>query len=655
MTYYKDPNVEKLYDIANKSNVKREQKKQELLNEFDEVLTNVVKDINVPSRRTFTFNEKSHLLNVALSKGNLWVSDFILEKYKEKIDFDCIEKLVSFLILYSRTGNAEIFKHFFNDKRLEDINKLIEYNTKHNFSYDIIFMDSDKNEGRIKNHQDFLQHLTASSILNADRSIHDYLEQKNLLDHGKVSRGWQYTTSLWFIESNHELINKYPDLSARLQKIDSPHLLSLKNLINKKVYTNSQVGNFIARCDDLDYRDNKHKEVIKLLSLIEKTFRNNKEAITPSLKNFLSSHGIYKTNANFEDFDTIKKLSDDYLSIDDLVSIYLTKISNNYLFKEMPGSMFDSSKDNEHKLTLCDDYNIHWDAFNLLIQDRDSLEVADVLRKNVVPLLKEANSRDSWNIRYERYMNHLLELNSHLSLNKDFDISFGKIYQNLIRTQRNRTGEDQEVVDYEILQLLKKAKNSMYEEQHNSFLENASFLDKPGFDEKNAAQTIRQHFSRHSPWIRFYNFPEIQKVVLESMDNHDSIIKELMYMKHATLYSWMIHKKDDMENLDQHQVKSNTETDYLSKYKKEQEMYSFSVQYFDNLIDIFMSSQDLKLSTSKESIFLAEKELCDVVSDLDREKLSNKKYLTLYKIITERYHLNNDSDELNIAKPKKRL
>lgn len=655
MAYYKDPNVEKLYDIANKSNVKREQKKQELLNEFDEVLTNVVKDINIPSRRTFTFNDKSHLLNVALSKGNLWVSDFILEKYKEQINFDRIEKLVSFLILYSRTGNAEIFKHFFNDKRLEDLNKFIEHNSKHTFTYDLIFMDTDKNEGRIKNHQDFLQHLTASSILNADRSIYDYLEQKKLLDHHKVAKSWQYTTSLWFIESNHEIINKNQDLRARIQKIDEHHLLSLKNLINQSVYTSNQVGSFIARCDDLDYRDSKHKEIIKLITLIEKTFRNDKEVIIPSLKDFLNSHSIYKTNSNFEDFDKIKKLSDDYLSIDDLISIYLTKINNNYQFKNITEVMFDSSKTDERTLTLCEDYNVHWDAFNLLIQDRDSIDVADALRKNVVPLIKEANSRDSWNIRHERYMNHLLESNIHLSLNKDFDISFGKIYQGLIRTQRNRTGENQEVVDYDILQLLKKAKNSMYEEQHESFLENVSFLDVRGFDENNAEKTINQYFYRHSPWIRFYKFPEVQKAVLESMDSHDSIIKELMYMKHSILYSWMVNKKGDIEDLNQYQIKSNTETDLLSQYEKEQKMYSFSVQHFDNLIDLFMSSQNLKLSTSKESILLAEKELYDIVSDIDKEKLSNKKYLNLYKIITERYHLNNDSDELNIAKPKKRL
>lgn len=655
MAYYKDPNVEKLYDIANKSNVKRGQKKQELLNEFDEVLTNVVKDINVPSRRTFTFNDKSHLLNVALSKGNLWVSNFILDKYKEKIDFDSIEKLVSFLILYSRTGNAKIFKHFFNDERLKDINKFIEYNSKHTFTYDIIFMDADKNEGRIKNHQDFLQHLTASSILNSDRSIYDYLEQKKILDHSKVANSWQYTTSLWFIESNHELINKNPDLRASIQKIDDHHLLSLKNLLNQKVYTSNQVGSFIARCDDLDYRDSKHKEIIKFITHIEKTFRNDKEVIKPSLKDFLHSHSIYKTNANFESFDKIKKLSDDYLSINEIIDIYLTRINNNYQFRNIAEVMFDSSKTNEKTLTLCDEYNVHWDAFNLLIQNRDSIEVADELRKNVVPLLKDANSRDSWNIRYERYINHLLESNSHLSLNKDFDISFGKIYQSLIRTQRNRTGENQEVVDYEILQLLKKAKNHMYEEQHNSFLENVSFLDTPGFDEHNATQTIRQHFGRHSPWIRFYKFPEVQKAVLESMDSHDSIIKELMYMKHSTLYNWMINKKDDMEDLNQCQIKSNTETDLLSQYEKEQKMYSFSVQYFDNLIDLFINSPDLKLSTSKASILLAEKELCDIVSDIDKEQLSSKKYLTLYEIITQRYHLNNDSEELNIAKPKKRL
>lgn len=85
MAYYKNPNVEALYDIVNKHNVKSPKKTEELKQKFRDIMDQEVKDINIPSRRTFTFSNHSHLLNVALKRSQ-WATDLVME-YKQDIQF----------------------------------------------------------------------------------------------------------------------------------------------------------------------------------------------------------------------------------------------------------------------------------------------------------------------------------------------------------------------------------------------------------------------------------------------------------------------------------------------------------------------------------------------------------------------------------------
>lgn len=85
MAYYKDPNVEALYDIVNKHNVKSPKKIEELKQKFRDIMDQQVKDINIPSRRTFTFSNHSHLFNVALKRSQ-WATDLVME-YKQDIQF----------------------------------------------------------------------------------------------------------------------------------------------------------------------------------------------------------------------------------------------------------------------------------------------------------------------------------------------------------------------------------------------------------------------------------------------------------------------------------------------------------------------------------------------------------------------------------------
>lgn len=85
MAYYKNPNVEALYDIVNKHNVKSPKKIEELKQKFRDIMDQEVKDINIPSRRTFTFSNHSHLFNVALKRSQ-WATDLVME-YKQDIQF----------------------------------------------------------------------------------------------------------------------------------------------------------------------------------------------------------------------------------------------------------------------------------------------------------------------------------------------------------------------------------------------------------------------------------------------------------------------------------------------------------------------------------------------------------------------------------------
>ena len=113
MSYYKDPNVEELYTIANKSNVRTPKKIKELLDKFQFIINTHNIDINIPSKRTFTFSDNSHLLNVALNKNNLWLANFILNNYGDNIAFDNSGKYLDFMLLSSKHIEFNNFKYYF--------------------------------------------------------------------------------------------------------------------------------------------------------------------------------------------------------------------------------------------------------------------------------------------------------------------------------------------------------------------------------------------------------------------------------------------------------------------------------------------------------------------------------------------------------------
>lgn len=137
MAYYKDPDVEALYDIVNKHNVKNNKKIEELKDKFRTILSEKVKNINVKSRRTFTFSDSSHLFNVALKRSQ-WATDLLME-YKEDISFSSHIDYQIFLTLAAEKLSLSELKYFIN-KSKNILNKQDDSNKNNTyFSKDSIF------------------------------------------------------------------------------------------------------------------------------------------------------------------------------------------------------------------------------------------------------------------------------------------------------------------------------------------------------------------------------------------------------------------------------------------------------------------------------------------------------------------------------------
>lgn len=594
MAYYKDPHVERLYDIANKSNVKREKKKQELLEDFKQVLTNEVKDINIPSRRTFTFSDNSHLLNVALRRQNNWVSDYILNTHKEELNFKNDVNYMHFLILFAQVGDIQTFIKFFDEDRIKNIfldNKHYSFSSK-----EITLVDGTTVYLRDKKY--FYQHLTISAIKNEKNEIFNYLNNLNVLDFAEVKGSFKAESEMWFIKEQYKII-KNNNLSVNVKNIDKESIKELKYLMENDFYTSKEIGQIIYNSEKSYNEENR----FKLIQLVNEVMPGNKEAIENLLYNFVLCGKLTteENKYNEKDIQFIKYLSDKVISDNKLVNMFFFRQTYKYYYDEK-----------SQEVELVSSQYVNWDNYKILIKDRN-------MKEALSPLTNElAKKKSSDWISYPSYIKKILLIHPCLNLEKDFNIEIRDVVF-AIKIDKNLMGKDIKS------NLLEVVNSDMYYKEHINFLrnikENPQTYKGIPFDEKNANNSLGS-IKNLSPWITSTGHEELQDMILKNIPCEDYLLKEVLYIKHAPIN----------ENFSEENIL------YVKNYIKEIE---------NNLL-----SKARNLSLSLLEIDKMDQELTKLVRTIK----TNKEFIEHYDNIFEKYVLGKTLDlESSIIKNKKRL
>ena len=594
MAYYKNPHVERLYDIANKSNVKREQKKQELLEDFKQVLANEVKDINIPSRRTFTFSDNSHLLNVALRRQNNWVSDYILNTHKEELNFKNDVNYMHFLILFAQLGDIQTFIKFFDENRIKTI---FLGDKKYSFSSKEITL-VDGTTVYLRDKKCFYQHLTISAIKNEKNEIFNYLNNFDVLDFSEVKGSFKAESEMWFINEQYEII-KNNNLSLNVKNIDKECIKELKSLMENGFYTSKEIGQIIYNSEKSYNEENG----FKLIKIVNEVMPGNKGAIESLLHNFVLCSKLTTEENKYseKDIQFIKYLSDKFISNDKLV--------NMFFFRKAYKHYYDETSNN---VELVYSQYVNWVNYKILIKDRN-------MKEALSPLTNElAKKKSSDWISYPSYIKKILLTHPCLNLEEDFNISLRDVVF-AIKADKNLMTKDIKS------NLLEVVNSDMYYKEHIKFLrkitENPQNYQGVPFDEKNANNSLRS-IDNLSPWITSTGHEELQDMILKNIPCEDYLLKEVLYIKHAPI----------SENFPEETIL------YVKNYIQEIE---------NNLLN-----KAKNLSLSSKEIDKMDQELAKLVGTIK----TNKEFIEHYDNIFEKHVLGKSLNlESNTIKNKKRL
>lgn len=595
MTYYKNPHVERLYDIANKSNVKKEQKKKELLEDFKQVLLNEVKDINIPSRRTFTFSNNSHLLNVALRRQNNWISDYILNNHKEELNFENEVTYMHFLILFAQLGDVKTFTKFFNKEKIKNI-------FLNNLEYKFLSKEITLTDGTtvyLRDEKSFYQQLTISTIKNEKNEIFNYLNNFNILDFTDVKGYFKAESEMWFIKEQPETIKKN-HLSVNVKNINKDCIKELKLLMENGFYTSKEIGEIIYNSEKSHDEENR----FKLIKIVNDILPGNKEVIEKLLHSFVL-YGNLTTEENKyseKDIKFIKCLSDNIISNDKLV--------NMFFFQKSHKSYYDNKND---EVELVYEGYVNWVNYKILIENRN-------MKEALFPLTNKLAKKDNtdW-ISGPSYIKKILLIHPCLNLKEDFNISLGDVVF-AIRANKNLMKEEEMKSN-----LLDVVSSDMYYEEHLNFLkdimENPRVYTGTPFDEKNVTNSLRS-VRNLSPWILSTGNNQLQDMILKNILSEDYLLKEVLYIKHAPI----------SENFADEQVL------YVKNY----------IQGIQN--DLLHKAKNLSLSF--EEINKVDQELKNIVGEIK----TNKEFIEHYDNIFEKYVLAKTLKlDSNVTKNKKRL
>lgn len=551
MSYYKDPNVEELYTIANKSNVKTPKKIKELLDKFQFIINTHNIDINIPSKRTFTFSDNSHLLNVALNKNNLWLANFILNNYGDNIVFDNSGKYLDFMLLSSKHIEFNNFESWYN----KDFNIHMD-----NYFKDAGFFHEDKSyflKSQFITHKtNYIQQLFEHSLQNKSPKIFNFLLKEKF----KFNPVFINQVQNWYIDHpsgyglhdkhGYSLINshseeniKYLSESFYNDRITAEQLIKITTNNIRKYSFNKLDSNLT----------NELKRVLDIFPQPEIAQKN----IFSFLKDILS-HCKYE-DINKQELPFLKMVADKYLTEQDILNIFLL----DYDEKTLPY------------------YNIKWDTLNYFTKDRNFVPV---LKESVLPNIVEKNE-NKFNLELTDFSYYLMKCFPNLKL-EDLGIKLHHII-NLADNRHNKNYPIKE--DDSILFFLTKVSSLNLEERHSMFLD--KFKNRIRF--KHYTTTFLQpgldNYNFLHPYILLFNpnHINIADTLLKdkSQENNYSILEELAIIKTSM--------KLGNYNLENYDI-NNT-----SKYLLEKIDLIINNDEFnsicDNLYNMFKEVEDLKL------------------------------------------------------------
>jgi len=505
MAYFKDPNVERLYDIANKSNVKKQDKKAELIADFIDIMDNIVKDINIPSRRTFTFGDTSHLLNVALYKKNDWLYEVILAKYADKLSFNT-QNHVAFSLHAAENLSKEIFVKYFKPQLTES-----DFNDYGRFSF--------YNKQEIQSFQsnkDYIHHLYKSSINNGDKDIYHFLKDNYQITLTEKDRYLE--AKPWFLNELAEMNEEeyHSNIHVKLNNITDIENISV---VSALYFSNDDRKKTIAlnTLKSTGGWSFKIAETIKNLKIIDKHIPD-KSAINIIISRlFNSSESIIE-----KDHEFIIKILNRYFTNQEKIDFIFLEESYNYQTKEKNVGIKDTKK-------------IQWELYNALIDDNP--KIANALQSMVIPLLSY-NNKPVHNSRVEyQLITKILNLHKELSLDS-FGYNIGVIsdYFNAFFKEGL----------HHMKQVKKRPFNTYLESYMDFFL---TFLNEENLldmtqefknqAEKNYKKTnefldnmfFYQHFYSLAPWILLSFIPEKSKQVLSMHKCQEEILEQLIFIK----------------------------------------------------------------------------------------------------------------------------
>lgn len=512
MAYYKDPNVEKLYDIANKHNVKKKEKKQELLLDFKNTLEQNDIDINIPSRRTFTFSESSHLINVALDRKNFWLVDFIVENYEEKLNFSNHKLFLSFLQKIAETSNFQYFSKWF-DKNYETAIQGFE---KEKYTNNVLNFDFH----RVK---DFNRSLLCSSLVNKTSEIFDFLHYKQKIPFDKRM---YIKTEKWFLE--HELFQEYkPDIflvNHEKENYDFLNNLLINNKLDiestKKLIKNS-FYHFDRSQTSLNIQDLKH---------CVNVFKHNDELCRTAVFSYLQNIYIFsREGCETKDINEIKKLSDNYLTEENLLSLFLLSHDNTI-------KRFDE---------------IHKDDLFYLSEGRDLTNIikTQICPSIAKPIVSQRNNNNP-TIMQKEVIKLLFNLCPELE-NKDFKIDTAII----VSTIKPYGKREEELFSHKTTDMtfLNKIPDSDFIERHKMFIENNCGYEFPYYKSSFFPEScgIESFYNKHAVLSLLQkDFEIIADAFLDKDIHFNIILEELLFIKFTLLYD----KKEKKVGIDEPKI-----------------------------------------------------------------------------------------------------
>lgn len=614
-------NIIRLYRIAGhkiKNNNKNQEKINIIKKEFLHIIHSYYIDINIkePKPQKGDYDKSSHLLLTALRQDNLWLSDLIINNYKDELKFGTNDKQVPLLLLSARSHDFNTFKYFY-DKYI----KFILYSplaNKHFYVEDNSFNINFDLSEPVK---DFKRTLLNYSMKNNSPDIYSFLINEFKNDHISLNKSLYQNTILpvnsWFIEQYYNDINNsntdniYLGVNVYFQSgLNKYNTKVLKSLLDKELLTEKQISNIIK--STIDYSSiisfnpqTNYRDLIE----INNSFGGNKNIMTSVINTLFSKR--YEKPLNNKQLSFIKTITDVHMNNKEIIECFMLKEGTPFLKEQA----------------------ISWKEYEFLVKDR-IISLDELVR----PL---SHIKKNKFLRIDAILNMCNIHHNILSLDKDFDITItdmkDKLFFNKDEFKYIDAGICKSKLSKHAISLLKLIDLNSLNNNHNEFISfygnknilNSLYYKSNNNDSLDSITSYLKDISFISPFMLFGGEKEIQRIILNKTINHDNILKELMVIKNITC----------LKN------EGNMNSDYLKLR-----------EYFSILInDIIMFSNTLSLS--KSSVQYLDKDLSSLFVDSKNNKEKVSFLFDNYDRFFEKHYLNQNItlNNKNIFTAKKRI